>query len=109
MEGEIMIPTLTVDFGADAAYLMLSDHDVVETCEVSTGVLVDLDDMRVVVGVEVLALDAFIPRDRLITDYHMRSEDVSVLDQVRPSVTTFVLRRSAPVARTIADDVLTVA
>src|SRR5215207_7944560 len=106
MEGEIVIPTLTVDFGADAAYLMLSDHHVVETCEVSTGVLVDLDEMRVVVGVEVLALDAFIPRDRLITEYHLRSEDLSVLDQIRPSVTTFVQRQAAPVASTSVDDVL---
>jgi hypothetical protein len=62
-----------------------------------------------VVGVEVLALDAFIPRERLITDYHMRSEDVSILDQVRPSVTTFVQRQTAPTAHTIADDVLTTA
>jgi uncharacterized protein YuzE len=104
MEGEIMIPTLTVDFGADAAYLLLSDNDVVETCEVSTGVLVDLDDMRVVVGVEVLALDAFIPRDRLITDYHLRSEDLAALEQIRPSVTTFVQRQTAPLAPATSDN-----
>jgi uncharacterized protein YuzE len=104
-----MTATLTVDFAADAAYLALPDHEVVETCEVSPGVLVDLDDLRMVVGVEVLALDAFIPRERLITDYHMRSEDVSILDQVRPSVTTFVQRQTAPTAHTIADDVLTTA
>ena len=104
-----MSATLTVDFAAHAAYLALSRHDVVETCEVAPGVLVDLDDMLVVVGVEVLALDAFIPRDRLITDYHMRSEDVSILDQVRPSVTTFVQRQTAPFASTIADDVLATA
>ena len=102
-----MTATLTVDFAADAAYLALSDHDVAETCEVAPGVLVDLDDMRVVVGVEVLTLDAFIPRDRLITEYHMRSDDLSILDQVRPSVTTFVQRQTAPIARANADDVLT--
>jgi uncharacterized protein YuzE len=102
-----MTATLTVDFAADAAYLALSDNEVVETREVSPGVLVDLDDLRMVVGVEVLALDAFIPRERLISDYHMRSEDVSILDQVRPSVTTFVQRQTAPVAHTIVDDVLT--
>jgi uncharacterized protein YuzE len=50
----VMTATLTVDFAADAAYLTLSDHKVVETCEVSTDVLVDLDDLRMVVGVEVL-------------------------------------------------------
>jgi uncharacterized protein YuzE len=98
---------IDVDFAADAAYLALSDNEVVETREVSPGVLVDLDDLRMVVGVEVLALDAFIPRERLISDYHMRSEDVSILDQVRPSVTTFVQRQTAPVAHTIVDDVLT--
>jgi uncharacterized protein YuzE len=109
LEGEIVIPTLTVDFGADAAYLLLSDNDVVETCEVSTGVLVDLDDMRVVVGVEVLALDTFIPRDRLITEYHLRFEDLSVLDQIRPSVTKFVQRQTLPVAAANSDNVLATA
>jgi len=84
VEGEIMTANLTVDFAADAAYLTLSDHQVVETCEVTAGVLVDLDDMRVVVGVEVLTLDAHIPRDRLVSDYYMRSEDLAVLDIFAP-------------------------
>jgi uncharacterized protein YuzE len=102
-----MTANLTVDFTADAAYLTLSDNEIVETCEVATGVLVDLDDMRVVVGVEVLALDVHIPRDRLVTDYHMRSEDLAVLDNIRPTVTSFVQRQSAPyAAATSADGVL---
>jgi uncharacterized protein YuzE len=97
MEGAMMGAVLSVDYAADAAYLRLSDGEVRETCEVSPGVLVDLDEMRVVVGVEVLTLDTYIPRDQLIRDYHLRSEDLEIFELVRPSVMSFVQRQSAPV------------
>jgi uncharacterized protein YuzE len=97
MEGTGMSATLVVDHGADAAYLQLGQEEIIETCEVSPGVLVDLNDMRIVVGVEVLTLDAYIPREKLIRDFHMRAEDLEVLDSIRPSVTTFVQRQSAPI------------
>lgn len=93
-----MSSTLIVDHSTDAAYLKLADVEVDETCEVSEHVLVDLDEMRIVVGVEVLTLDAFIPREQLIREFHMRAEDLAVLDSIRPNVTTFVQRQTAPLA-----------
>lgn len=92
-----MSAMLVVDHSADAAYLKLSDNQIVETCEVTDHVLVDLDDMRIVVGIEVLTLDAYIPREDLVREYHLRLEDLAVLDSIRPSVTTFVQRQSVPV------------
>jgi uncharacterized protein YuzE len=91
-----MSATLVVDHSADAAYLKLAEVEVDETCEVSEYVLVDLDEMRIVVGVEVLTLDAYIPREKLIREFHMRAEDLAVLDAIRPNVTTFVQRQTAP-------------
>ena len=38
-----------------------------------------LDEMRIVVGVEVFTLDADIPREKLIREFHMREEDLAVL------------------------------
>lgn len=91
-----MSATLVVDHSTDAAYLKLGDAEIDETCEVSEYVLVDLDEMRIVVGVEVLTLDAYIPREQLIRDFHMRAEDLAVLDSIRPNVTSFVQRQTAP-------------
>lgn len=56
---------LTVDTQADAAYLELSDEPVESTCQVSEEVLVDLDADGLVVGVEVLRMDAVVDVLRL--------------------------------------------
>lgn len=88
-----MDPTLSVDFTADAAYLLLNDHEVVRTCEVAHGVQVDLDEYDMVAGVEVLDLDAVIPRSELIDRFHVRDEQLFILDSVRPSVSSFVSRQ----------------
>ena len=102
-----MTATMTVDVESDVAYLKLSENEIVETCEVAPGVLVDLDEMRVVVGVEVLALDLTIPRQELIADFHMLSQDVAAFDSIRPNVMTFVQRQSAPTVTGIAAGTLT--
>jgi uncharacterized protein YuzE len=106
MEGFEMTANLAIDFGADAAYLTLSTDEIAETCEVAPGVLVDLNEMRIVVGVEVLSLGGVIPRDRLVTDFHLRAEDLELLDQIRPSVTHFVQSHMAPTAATAPSGVL---
>lgn len=72
---------LVVDMTANAAYLRLHDAKVERTCEVSPGVLVDMDEMNQVVGIEVLDLDAFIPATDLVTTYHVRSDEVRFWDQ----------------------------
>ena len=89
-----MNATLTVDLTADVAYLRLDDGEVARTCEVSPGVYVDLNEFDVVIGVEVLALDALIPYSELATKFHVRQDHLRVLEQNRPNVTSFVAHQS---------------
>ena len=101
-----MSPTLELDYSANAAYLRLRDGDIVETCEVTDQVLVDLDEQLVVVGVEVLTLDAHIPYEKLTRDYHVTTSDLAILDSIRPSVTSFVQRQSSPLSVAAPQDAL---
>lgn len=84
---------LSVDHCANAAYLRLSSKKIVKTCEVVPGVLVDLDEFNVAVGVEFLSLDVAIPYNDLIQKYHVHSSNVPYLDMIRPSVTYFLSRQ----------------
>ena len=47
---------LHIDRDADALYLRLDDSPIVESEEVSAGVLLDFNESREVVGVEILQL-----------------------------------------------------
>lgn len=99
-----MLPKLTVDFDANAAYLKLRDGDVAKTCTVSPGVLVDQDEMDLVIGVEVLVLDAQIPYADLTRKHHIHSDDLKVLELIRPNVTSFMSRQSVVESRDPASD-----
>lgn len=79
-------PVLEIDLVAEAAYLRLSDNKVAETCEVSDSVLVDLDDMKMVVGVELLDLDTAVPTE-LTKNYHVKQSQIEMLKRLgeRPS------------------------
>jgi uncharacterized protein YuzE len=78
-----------IDLDAYAAYISLTDNAVTRSVEVTPDVIVDLDDMAVVVGIEVLALDADIPHAELVTKFHVHSEVIDALDLIRPSVGTY--------------------
>ena len=47
---------LRIDEGADAVYLRLDDSDIVDSREVSPGVVLDYNESNEVVGVELLHL-----------------------------------------------------
>jgi uncharacterized protein YuzE len=88
--------TVSVDIEANAAYIAMSREPVATTKQVTDEVLVDLDAMNVVVGVEVLRIDAIIPFQRLIDEFHVHSTDVEMLRLLRPSVGAAVsLRQGA--------------
>ena len=53
---------LMVDEKADALYLRLDDSKIVESEEVSTGIVLDYNEKNQVVGVEILHLSARAPR-----------------------------------------------
>lgn len=77
---------VSVDQSVNAAYIQLSDHEVAQTERLGGGILVDLDDMRVVVGIEVLSLEAQLPLTRLREEFHVHSSVVDLLDRLRPTI-----------------------
>lgn len=81
---------IEMDREADAAYIALSDNEIVRTRQLTEEVNVDLDEFDVVVGIEVLGLKANIPFDRL-REVHVRSEVIDLIQLIRPNVDGFVL------------------
>ena len=77
---------VTVDVALDVAYIRLSRKKVVRTKELTEDVMVDIDDMNVAVGVEVLTLDARIPFSKLEADCHVHSDVIELLRKIQPSV-----------------------
>lgn len=60
-----MTPTLTYDKDANAAYLRFSDATIVESEEVSEGIVLDYDAEGRIVGLEVLDADRHLPPETL--------------------------------------------
>lgn len=81
--------SIQVDQEFDTGYIRLSSSNVAETVEVSDLVLVDLDEFKVAVGVEVLSLSAEIPFSRLRYDFHVDSRIVELLRQIQPTLGKF--------------------
>ena len=77
---------LSVNTDTDVAYIRMTNHEIVETFEATDEVLVDVDKHDVVVGIEMLRLDAQIPFTDLVKKYHVHSEDVALLEGLLPSV-----------------------
>ena len=77
---------VSVDIEADAAYLRMSANPVASTREVTDDVMVDLDEFGMVVGVEMLSVQAEIPFQRLLDEFHVPSMLVEKLRALRPSV-----------------------
>jgi len=77
---------LSVNTDTDVAYIRMTENEIVETIEATDDVLVDIDEMDVVVGIEMLRLDAQIPFTDLVTKFHVHSEDVDYLRGLLPSI-----------------------
>lgn len=86
---------VTVDLDADAAYILMTNRRVAESRVLGDGTVVDLDDMGIVVGVEVLALDARIPFQRLIEEFHVHTDDVEYLRLLQPTISYALLQHSS--------------
>jgi uncharacterized protein YuzE len=87
MRGPISI---SVDTGANAAYIELGDAEVARTVAVTDSVNVDLDDLGVAVGIEVLGLHTVIPWARLVRQCHVHSEVVDTVRLIKPDVGGFL-------------------
>ncbi len=78
--------TVRVDVEADAAYILMTDRKVAKTVEVGPSVQVDLDELGVVVGIEMLSIDARIPFGELVTQFHVHTADIDLLRILQPSI-----------------------
>lgn len=85
---------VTIDNDADAAYITMTNRTVAESRELGGGVIVDLDDMRVVVGIEILGLETRIPYQRLVEEFHVHSDDVDILRSIQPTIGRFLMQVS---------------
>lgn len=102
----ITMATLTVDFEANAAYLEVSEAPVAETQEVQPGILVDLDQFRCAVGIEVLSLAVDVPTAEIAHNFHIRQEDLKALEQMRPAINTFIAMQASGTIRPSRPDQL---
>jgi uncharacterized protein YuzE len=77
---------LSINRDTDVAYIRMTENDVVDTIEATDAVLVDIDEHNVVVGIEMLRLDAQIPFTDLTKKFHVHSEDIAYLEGLLPSI-----------------------
>ncbi|WP_182050135.1 DUF2283 domain-containing protein [Changpingibacter yushuensis] len=75
-----------IDKDADAGYIRVSSEPVSRTVELNNNVLVDLDSMGMVVGIEVLGLGTKVPFDEIFRAYHVRSEVQAIFQCMRTSI-----------------------
>ncbi|PWF26505.1 hypothetical protein DD236_06545 [Ancrocorticia populi] len=86
LENEKPRVVVTTDSEADAAYIQLSSESVDRTVPVNDFVLVDLDRLGMVVGIEILGLGTTIPVEDILKDYHVSSEVSDTLIRVTSPV-----------------------
>jgi uncharacterized protein YuzE len=79
------IITVDVDRTAGTAYLRLVDRPVKRTEELNDVTMVDLDEVDVVVGIELLDLEIEVPIDHLLAKYHISSEAANLLRMIEES------------------------
>lgn len=77
---------LSINRDTDVAYIRMTPNEVVETFEATDDVLVDVDEHDVVVGIEMLRLDARIPFTDLTKKFHVHSDDLALLEGLLPSI-----------------------
>lgn len=81
--------SIEVDTLLHAAYIRLSEKDVARTVQVNDEIMIDLDDMNVAVGIEVLDEGAPLPFQDLVSRYHVHTSVVELLRLIRPDVASY--------------------
>lgn len=82
--------SIQVDQIADVAYVRFSNDQVRSTIAHDDSINIDLNEYRMVVGIEVLTLDAPLPFGDLVSRYHVDSSLVERLRAVQPSISGYV-------------------
>jgi uncharacterized protein YuzE len=81
---------ISIDSAANSAYIRLQDKPVATSKIVNDDVVIDLDDMNIAVGIEVLDLEAELPFTELTSKFHVHSDTVELLRKLRPSISGFM-------------------
>lgn len=79
-----------VDTSVNAAYVRLSNEPVARTVEFDELIMIDLDALNMVVGIEVLDEGTPLPFDALLHDYHVHTDVIELLRLIRPDVSSFL-------------------
>jgi|GEM_PF-1994908 len=79
-----MTYSMSVGLEVNCAYLKLSQNKIAKTQELTDFVNLDLDAEDVIVGIELLALDAAIPFDILVSDHKLSTEDSFFIQRLIP-------------------------
>jgi len=69
------------DKKADAAYLKLTDSQIVESEEVSPDIIYDFDEENQVVGIEILRLKGKTPEQLKLLNFPFSTEDLAELKE----------------------------
>lgn len=88
-------PILEVDVTAGAAYLQLSDGEISKTVEVTPEIQVDLDQLDIAVGVEILDLTKSVPVELIANRCHIHSDQLAALKWLRGSVNDKIVSSAA--------------
>lgn len=78
--------TVTLDPEVRACYISLSDDPIAETFEYSDDIYVDLNELGIAVGIEVLDLNAKFPLHDLKRALHIHSRDEAFLATFLPNL-----------------------
>ncbi len=82
--------TIEVDTVLHAAYIQLSEAEIVGTVDFSEEIQIDLDRHGVAVGIEVLNERAPLPFTELTERFHVHSDVINLLRLIRPDVSSYL-------------------
>lgn len=82
--------TIEVDTVLHAAYIQLSESEVVRTIHYNDEIQIDLDEHGVAVGIEVLDESAPLPFTDLCDRFHVHSDVIDLLRLIRPDVNSYL-------------------
>ena len=94
---------VSIDLSVDAAYIKIADHPVARTRELTDDVLVDLDSYDVVVGIELLTLNAAIPLSALATECHVPQAALAIIASLEPGLASRFMVAAEGTASTTSD------
>jgi|GEM_PF-953154 len=86
---------IEIDNRADAAYIeVIPGSEVFSTEEIDDSLVVDLDKMRVVIGIEIIGLDHCVTLSQICPLYHVRSDLEGELEEALQVVSSYTFQQN---------------